>query len=236
MKWVVFTKQAWADGRPRSVLDDKKELGGSTEREACSGWVLARSANRNTLPRLIVAHTHPSLPPKCLVAVSRGKISRCGDIIAAIESQHGTSPCVLQTLPNDPAWMRNYLRNGFSETSASPSGNWIGRWDRGVTLQAAIPDALARLCLALSEHNVTFSLTPLPLQSDPSLGVSIQTLPITCSIRSAGLHCNRKNWRAYSALPSAWGQFLQNFIHERGGEFTNWLLYLRIILLYEISK
>ena len=30
-----------------------------------------------------------------------------------------------------------------------------------------------------------------------------QTLPITCSIRSAGLNslCNRKNWRAYSTTP-----------------------------------
>ena len=39
----VFTKQALADGRPRSVWDDKSELGGSTERErareACLGWV-----------------------------------------------------------------------------------------------------------------------------------------------------------------------------------------------------
>ena len=61
-------------------------------------------ASRNTLPQLILAHTHTrASPTKCLVPVNRGKISRRGDIIAVIESQHGTDPCVLQTLPNDPA-------------------------------------------------------------------------------------------------------------------------------------
>ena len=46
-------------------------------------------------------------------------------------------------------------------------GDGIGRSDRRVTSQAAISDALARLCLALSEQNVTFSLTSLP----PSMSV-----------------------------------------------------------------
>ena len=146
-------------------------------------------------------------------------------------------PSLLQTRPPLITQLECEITSemGSWRRGPAPLGDGIGRSDRRVTLQAAISDALASLCLALSEQNVTFSLTLLPLLSDP-WGASIQTLPITCSIRSAGLHCNRKNWRAYSALPCAWGQFLQNFIHERGGEFTNWLLYLRIILLYEISK
>ena len=153
-------------------------------------------------------------------------------------------PSLLQTRPPQITQLECEITSemGSGRRGPAPLGDGIARSDRRVTSQAAIWDALARLCLALSEQNVTFSLTSLP----PSMSVgplgrsAPQTLPITCSIRSAGLHslCNRKNWRAYSTTPPscAWGQFLHNFIHETGGEFTNWLLYLRIILLYEISK
>ena len=130
-------------------------------------------------------------------------------------------PSLLQTRPPLITQLECEITSemGSRRRGPAPLGDGIGRSDRRVTSQAAISDALASLCLALSEQNVTFSLTSLPpSMSVGPLGRSTppQTLPITCSIRSAGLHslCNRKNWRAYSALPSAWGQFLQNFIHE----------------------
>ena len=231
------------DGSWRPVGANKKELRGSTQRgreqgkHAWGGRTKISGKPQHIAAANSCPHTRAS-PTKCLVPVNRGKISRRGDIIAVIESQHGTDPCVLQTLPNDPAWMRNYLRNGFSETSSSPSGNWIGRSDRRVTLRAAIPDALARLCLALSEQNVTFSLTPLPpsvpfcpwgATSPPSRPFQslVQLDPPVCTaIAKIGEHA-----------PLRMGAIFAKFYSwERGGEFTNWLLYWRIILLYEISK
>ena len=87
---------------------NKKELRGSTERErareACLEMPDQDQEPQHIAAQLILAHTHVARQnTKCLVPVNRGKISRCGDIIAVIESQHGTNPCVLQTLPNDPA-------------------------------------------------------------------------------------------------------------------------------------
>ena len=152
-------------------------------------------------------------------------------------------PSLLQTRPPLITQLECEITSemGSWRRGPAPLGDGIGRSDRRVTLQAAISDALASLCLALSEQNVTFSLTSLP----PSMSVGplgrstprpfqslVQLDPQVCTlfaIAKIGEHTP-------PLPPCAWGQFLHNFIHETGGEFTNWLLYLRIILLYEISK
>ena len=109
--------------------------------------------------------------------------------------------------PNHPAWMRNYLRNGFLETRTSP----FGRRNRQVGSQGHIASGnfgCSRQPLfgfKWAECDVFIDVTsPFNVCRSPGTFHHPQTLPITCSIRSAGLHslCNRKNWRAYSTTPS----------------------------------
>ena len=166
--------------------------------------------SKRKIAQLLLALTQHKLLPanKCLIYVNWGKISRHGDIIAVIESQHGTSPSVLllsRPAPNHPAWMRNYLRNGFLETRTSP----FGRRNHQVGSQGHIASGnfgcsrQALFGFKWAECDVFIDVTS-PFNVCRSLGTfRPQTLPITCSIRSAGLHslCNRKNWRAYSTTP-----------------------------------
>lgn len=203
------------------------------------GVGLARSANRDRLPpRIILAQTH-TCPLLNVSFPSTGLRFRAAvTLLPEIESQHGTCPCVLHALPNDPAWNAKLPQEWVFQDECQP----LGELNRQVGSPGHIASSnYGFSCQALfgfkwGECDVFIEATS-PVRRPPGGSIhALQTLPITCSIRFASLHCNRKNWRAYSALPSAWGQFLQNFIHEREGEFTNWLLYLRIILLYEISK
>ena len=78
-------------------------------------------------------------------------------------------PSLLQTRPPLITQLECEITSemGSRRRGPAPLGDGIGRSDRRVTLQAAISDALASLCLALSEQNVTFSLTSLP----PSMSV-----------------------------------------------------------------
>ena len=78
-------------------------------------------------------------------------------------------PSLLQTRPPLITQLECEITSemGSWRRGPAPLGDGIARSDRRVTSQAAISDALARLCLALSEQNVTFSLTSLP----PSMSV-----------------------------------------------------------------
>ena len=84
-------------------------------------------------------------------------------------------PSLLQTRPPLITQLECEITSemGSGRRGPAPLGDGIARSDRRVTSQAAISDALARLCLALSEQNVTFSLTSLPpSMSDGPLGRS----------------------------------------------------------------